>query len=620
MNLKAEIMRLWKPPPILSLSEWADTYAVLSAESSAEMGRWKTIPYQKGIMDEITSPLSERVTVMKSARVGFTKILNHTIGYHAHQDPCPMMIVQPTVEDAKGYSKEEIAPMIRDTPVLRNLFSEVKAKDGSNTILSKQFPGGTLGMVGANSARGFRRVSRRVVLFDETDGYPASTSEGDQIKLGIRRTEYFWNRKIIDGSTPTTKDFSRIEREFLKTDQRRYFVPCPECAHMQYLRWEQMKWQDDDPLTARYQCESCEALIPHSKKRWMVERGEWRATAQTRNKKHVGFHIWAAYSYSPNAGWDNLVEEFLECKQDPEALKTFVNTVLGETWEDDYASKVSAEGLMGRREEYLDELDDGVLLLTAGIDVQGGGGATGERLEVTVWGWGEGEEAWKIHHQEIHGDPMDAAVWAQALKLLQMKWRRVDGVEIGIEQTCVDSGGHATAEVYRFCRDNRALNVVAIKGSSRPAQPPIGRGSAVDLNHKGKTLKGGAMVYMLGTDTIKTTIFGRLKGIETPGPGFIHFGKATTEDYFKQLTAEKQILKRGPNGFPVRAWVKQPNARNEALDCFVYAYAALQMLYRRYSQKTIWSQFRAAIDARALKSELDSEKPAPRRSLNVLGR
>lgn len=619
MSLKTEILRLWAPPKRMTLSEWADTYAVLSAESSAEMGRWRTLPYQKGIMDAFTDPTVERITCMKSARVGWTKCLNHAIGYFAHQDPCPIMLVQPTVEDAEGYSKEEIAPMIRDTPVLRSLFSEVKAKDGSNTILSKQFPGGTLGLVGANSARGFRRVSRRVVLFDETDGYPASTAEGDQIKLGIRRSEYFWNRKIADGSTPTTKDFSRIEREFLKTNQQRYFVPCPDCGHMQYLRWEQMKWEDDDPSTTRYQCEACDSLIPHGKKRWMVERGEWRPTAESRNKKHIGFHIWAAYSYSPNASWENLVEEFIECRDNPEALKTFVNTVLGLPYEDDYASKVSADGLLGRKEPYSDELDDGVLLLTAGVDVQGGGGATGERIAVSIWGWGAGEEAWLVHHTEIHGDPTGSEVWDQLTKLLNSTWRRVDGVEIGVEQTCVDSGGHATAEVYRYCRENRARNIVAIKGSSRPAQPAVGKGSVVDFNYKGRSIKKGAMVYLLGTDTIKTTLFGRLKGVSNPGAGCIHFGAQADMEYFEQLTAEKQILKRGSNGFPVRAWVKQPNARNEALDCAVYAYAALQLLYRRFSQKTIWDQFRLAIDARACKPELESDKPI-RRSFNVLRR
>ena len=279
LELEKRAYAAFKPPKKLTLSEWADEYAYLSAESSAEGGRWHTLPYQKGIMDAITDPNIEQVTVMKSARVGYSKILNHIIAYHIHQDPCGIMVVQPTIEDASGYSKEEIAPMIRDTKVLTNLVSDAKTRDSNNTILQKQFPGGVLSLVGANSARGFRRVSRRIVLFDETDGYPASAgTEGDQIKLGIARTQYFWNRKIVAGSTPTIKDFSRIERLFEQSDQRRYYVPCPDCGHMQYLRWPNMRWEGSDTANVSYACEECGVLIPHNKKRWMVERGEWRPT------------------------------------------------------------------------------------------------------------------------------------------------------------------------------------------------------------------------------------------------------------------------------------------------------------------------------------------------------
>ena len=287
LKLEKTAYLAFKPPKKLSLSQWADNYAYLSAESSAEGGRWRTLPYQKGIMDAITDPNVEQVTVMKSARVGYSKILNHIIAYHIHQDPCPIMVVQPTIEDASGYSKEEVAPFLRDTPCLKGLVSDPKSKDGENTLLQKKFPGGTLSLVGANSARGFRRVSRRIVLFYEVDGYPASAgTEGDQIKLGIRRTEYYWNRKIVAGSTPTIKDFSRIERLFNHTNQMRYYIPCPECGHMKYLKWSNMKWRDNDPDTVAYACEDCGCLIPHSKKRWMVERGEWRATAPG-NPKHV---------------------------------------------------------------------------------------------------------------------------------------------------------------------------------------------------------------------------------------------------------------------------------------------------------------------------------------------
>jgi len=588
-SLVLDALEGFRPPEKLTLSQWADKFAFLSAESSAEAGRWHTLPYQKGIMDAVTDPRVEQITVMKSARVGYTKILNHAIAFHIHQDPCPIMLIQPTIEDAQGYSKEEIAPMLRDTPVLAGLVSDAKAKDGANTILQKQFPGGTLSLVGANSPRGFRRVSRRVVLFDEVDGYPPSAgTEGDQIKLGIRRSEYYWNRKIIAGSTPTVKDFSRIERMFGETDQRRYFVPCPDCNHKQYLKWANMRWSNNDPSTAAYCCESCGVLIPHSKKRWMVENGEWLATAPG-NGRHIGFHIWAAYSYSPNATWPHLVEEFLEAKTNPEALKTWVNTVLGETWEEDYASKIGADALLERCEAYEpDVLPAGALALTAGVDVQD------NRLAVSVWGWGRDEEGWLIHHQEIFGDPARAEVWKQLDEVVLREWPHELNGKLRPDVVAIDSGGHMTNEVYQYARERGRQGVVAIKGSSQRGKPPIGKASKVDLNSAGKSLKRGASVYPVGGDTIKTTLFGRLRHNEI-GPGFLHFHNETGTEYFEQLTAEKQAL-RFVKGFPVREWVKKPSARNEALDCLVYAYAALNLMYQRYDRRTIWDQLERRLE------------------------
>ena len=575
----------FKPPKKLTLSEWADEYAYLSAESSAEGGRWHTLPYQKAMMDAITDPKIEQVTVMKSARVGYSKILNHIIAYHIHQDPCGIMVVQPTIEDAAGYSKEEIAPMIRDTKVLTNLVSDAKTRDSNNTILQKQFPGGVLSLVGANSARGFRRVSRRIVLFDETDGYPASAgTEGDQIKLGIARTQYFWNRKIVAGSTPTIKDFSRIERLFEQSDQRRYYVPCCHCGHMQYLRWPNMRWQDDDPLTASYACEECGALIPHSKKRWMVERGEWRAT-QPGNGRHAGFHIWAAYSYSPNAEWSNLVEEFLLSKNDPEQLKTWINTTLGECWEDEYASKVGAEGLMERaaNEKYEKGVPPKeVLMLSLGCDVQD------DRLSMSLWGIGRNEEMYLVDRKVIYGSPARADLWKQMDEVLMDKYKNEDGVELKIDSAAIDTGGHFTQEVYQYVRERSHLGLIGIKGMGQKGKPPIGKPTKVDINFSGKALRKGVQLFPVGVDTIKTTLHNRLKDAEL-GDGYIHFYPTITTDYFQELTAERQVL-RYKHGYQERVWVKKSNARNEALDEMVYAYAAFCRFRQRYDRRTIWDQ------------------------------
>lgn len=556
-------------------------------------------------MDAITNPKIEQITVMKSARVGYSKILNHVAAFHIHQDPCPIMIVQPTIEDAQGYSKEEIAPMLRDTPCLKGVVSEAKSKDGANTILQKQFPGGSLSLVGANSPRGFRRVSRRVVLFDEIDGYPPSAgTEGDQIKLGIRRTEYYWNRKIVSGSTPTVKDFSRVERMFQQGDQRRYFCPCPDCGHMQYLKWANIKWRDDDPSTASYACEGCGVWIPHAKKRWMVERGEWRPTAPG-NGKHVSFHIWAAYSYSPNATWPNLVEEFLDAKNDAEQLKTFVNTVLGETWEDEYASKVGADALVDRASTEVyrhGEVPSEALLLTIGCDVQE------DRLSLSVWGWGREEEGWLIDRVKIYGDPHRAEVWKQLDEILQTPYPGDGDRRLKPMVVAIDSGGHHTAEVYQYARERQNLGVVAIKGMSQKNKPPIGKPTKVDLNAQGKTLKKGAQVFPVGSDTIKSLLFGRLKHNE-PGAGYLHFYPTTEVDYFEELTAEKQIM-RFRNGFPERVWVKKSSARNEALDELVYAYAALNRVYQIKDRRTLWDQMEKAPEERKERRTSNSSRKA----------
>lgn len=573
----------------MTLSQWADEFAVLSAESSAEAGRWHTIPYQKGIMDAITDPKIEEIWVMKSARVGFTKILNHCIGYHIHQDPCSMMLVQPTIEDAEGYSKEEIAPMIRDTPVLNKLVSDAKSRDGDNTILAKKFPGGVLGMVGANSPRGFRRVSRRIVLFDEVDGYPVSGAgdEGDQIKLGKKRSEYFWNRKIIGGSTPTIKDVSRIEALFLSADQRRYFVPCPHCEHKQYLKWANLKWPEDRPLDAFYVCEKNGCVIEHAHKRWMIHNGEWIATAPGDGKK-VSFHIWAAYSLSPNASWGILAKEFIESRGDAQLLKTFINTAMGETWEEEYSAKMTSDDLSNRAELYNDGVAPaGVFLVTAGVDVQD------NRFEITRYGWGRGEESWVLSHKVIFGDPSRSEIWKQLDEALDESIPHETAHDLKIRAACIDSGGHYTHEVYQFCRERKAKNYLAIKGQSQRGKPVIGAPTKVDINYKGQVMKTGGLVYPVGGDTAKDVIYARLKHSE-PGPGYIHFHTQLPPEFFQQITAEKKIT-RYVKGFPVKEWTKKPGTRNEALDCGVYAYAAFQFILSQYNRTTFWDQMEKKI-------------------------
>ena len=386
------------------------------------------------------------------------------------------------------------------------------------------------------------------------------------------------------GSTPTIKDFSRIEKMFLQTSQMRYYVPCPECNHMQYLKWPNMRWRDNDPDTVAYACESCSCLIPHTKKRWMVERGEWRPTAPG-NKKHLGFHIWAAYSYSPNASWSNLVEEFLQSKDDPEQLKTWINTILGEVWEESAASKVSADGLMERAgaETYKQGIPPKeVLTLCLGCDVQD------DRLSMSLWGLGRNEEMYLIDRKVIYGSPARADLWKQMDEVLMSEYINEDGKKMKIDSAAIDTGGHFTQEVYQYVRERGQLGLIGIKGMGQKGKPPLGRPSKVDINFSGKALKRGVQLFPVGVDVIKSTLHNRLKDAE-PGEGYIHFYPTITNDYFQELTAERQVL-RYKHGYQERIWVKKSDARNDALDEFVYAYAAWQRLLQKYDRRTIFDQ------------------------------
>lgn len=570
-----------RPPPRLTVSEWADRYAFLSPETSAEAGKFRAFGYQVGMMDAVTDPAVRQVTVMKSARVGYTKVIDHVVGYFIHQDPSPILVVQPRVEDAEDYSRSEIAPMLRDTPVLAEIAGDLKAKDSNQRVLKRSFRNGaSVSFVGANSPGGFRRITARIIAFDEVDGYPADGAgmEGDQIALGTKRSESFWNRKIILGSTPTIKSLSRIEKAWAESDQRRYHVACPHCGHEQVLKWQNLHWSKDvddagkttrhHPETAHFVCEAKGCVIEEHDKPEMVDSGRWIAEAPSNG--HAGFHIWAAYSLFPNAAWRHLVEEFLRVHKDPALLQTFVNLVLGETWEEP-AEKVDPHKLNTRAEPYgpLD-LPNGVLALTAGVDVQD------NRLEVQIIGWGAGEESWPVVYDVLHGDPAQQTVWSSLDDLLKEEFRAEDGRVLRVRGACIDTGGHHAERVYAFCRTRQMRRVYAVKGmaGARPIWPK--RASRSKTNN---------IVFSVGVDTAKDAIYGRLR-IAGPGPGYVHFpaDDAFDDQYFAQLTAER-VVTRYRQGRPYRVWEVTKGVRNEALDTFVYALAALKSLPIRLDRK-----------------------------------
>ena len=549
----------WTPPKNLKISDWADHYRKLSPESSAEAGQWRTdrAEYQREIMDAFNEPDIQRIIFMKSAQVGATEILLNVIGYYIDQDPAPMLIMQPTLAMAQAFSKDRLATMIRDSDKIRDCVKDARSRDSGNTVLSKKFAGGNLNIVGSNSASGLASRPIRIVLADETDRYESSAgTEGDPISLATKRTTTFWNKKIYMCSTPTIKGLSRIETAFEESDKRYYNVPCPECNTKQILKWKNVIWDEDKPETAAYACQECGAVINESKKQWMLKNGEWIATVPKSDT--AGFHI--SELYSVWSTWADMAKNFLEAKKQPEMLKTWINTALGESWEEQ-GDTVEYETLLERRLNYDNSaIPEEVLVIVAGCDTQK------DRIEVTLTGFGRNYEAWVIDHLIFWGDPNANNVWQDLDAFLKKRFKTESERIIPISCTCIDSGGLSTNQVYQFTKPRQARRIFAVKGLSVAGKPIANKPTFVGKNK--------AVLYGIGTDSAKEAIFARLT--TDVDKTTLHFPSDVDEEYFKQLTAEKRVAKfvRGRKSL---VW-KQIRPRNEALDCLVYCFAAIYIL------------------------------------------
>tara|TARA_R110002049_G_scaffold194202_2_gene363078 strand:- start:1297 stop:3099 length:1803 start_codon:yes stop_codon:yes gene_type:complete len=551
--------KVFRPPPDLKISEWADSHRRLSPENSAEAGQWNTTraEYQREIMDTFNDPDIQRIVVMTSSQVGKTELVLNAIAYYMDQDPSPLLVVQPTLAMAQSFSKDRLAAMIRDSKKIKDLVLEAKSRDSGNTVLHKKFPGGHLSLVGSNSAAGLASRPIRVLLLDEVDRYELSAgSEGSPVDLAIARTKTFWNRKIYMCSTPTIKGISKIEAAFEESDKRFFMVPCPECKIKQRLIWKNVVWDEDKPETATYVCEDCGSVIDESKKPWMLKHGEWKAT--TTSSDTAGFHI--SELYSPWSSWASMAQNFLEAKKMPEMLKTFINTSLGESWEEQ-GDGVEHEGLLARRLNYDGlSLPEDILIATCGVDTQK------DRLEAQVMGWGKNYEAWVIEYKVFWGDPNAVNVWNELDLYLKSRFKTESGRSIRISATCIDSGGHHSQKVYSFTKPRQGRRIFAIKGASVAGKPIVSKPTFVGKNQ--------TALYSVGTDTAKENIFARLNAEDDETT--LHFPFDLGEEYFKQLTAEKRITKwiRGRKSL---AW-KQIRPRNEALDVTVYNFAAIYIL------------------------------------------
>lgn len=562
-EVAARALRALVPPPRIRMSAWIEAHVVLPAGVSAQPGRVQLWPFQRDLADAIGDPGIERVSVLKSARVGYSSLLVGALAAFVANDPAPILVVVPTESDARTFIVAGVEPVLAASPAVADALADDREEGRRNTLLARRFPGGSLRVVAAKAPRNLRAHTARVLFLDEVDGME-TTAEGSPVLLAEKRTLSFANRKIVLGSTPTREDTSLVLRAWAQSDQRVFEVPCPECGAFAEIVWVQIVWDQGRPETARRRCPDCGVDTGEELKPAMVAAGRWRAT-RPEVQGHAGFRLNALVSPHANAAWGRLAAEFLAAKDDPATLMVFVNTVLGEPWRGE-GEELDQADLAARAEPW--GLEAGVpaeaLALTAGVDVQR------DRLEATVLGWGADGAAFVVGHAVLWGQWDEPGVWSDLDALLGRRWAHALGGAIGLDAVAIDAGDGVTmAAVLAFAAPRTRRRVVAIKGAAGFSRPLIERASS---KPKPGTTRRRPPLWIVGVDTAKMWLFDRLAR-----PGLVRFSAELPPMWYEQLTSERGVV-RMRRGTPVRSFERIPGRQAEALDATVYAIAARQLV------------------------------------------
>lgn len=570
------------PPEKISLSEWADKYRVLPAESSSEPGRWRNsrVEYMRYIQDCLSNPEVEQVTLMSSVQIGKTETQFNSIFYFADQNAGSMMALFSTQDMARDYSKTRMSPSADLMPQVRDKLGTAKTRSSNNTISLKRWRGGYLKLTGANSPTEVSGKPIKILLCDEVDRYREHSLEGNVFDRAKDRTTAFpFDKKIFVTSTPTTKGFSIVCEEFEKGEKHYFHVPCPRCGFRHRLVFGNVKWGGNDHESARFVCPECKGLFDDFEKNRAVQLGEWvieRPLRKSIQRRHFSFHLSALYS--PWKSLSDIVKAYIESKNDSVKFKGFVNTILGDVFEEgDFT--ITENDMSARMERYDAEVPERVLILTSGADTQP------DRIEAELVGWGAGEESWSLDYQVFFGDPnikegFEGSPWdayTEWRRRVRTNWR---GIDFPVHHSCIDSGGHNTQAVYQYVKAHRGERVFAIRGVGGEGKPFVG---GANRKLSGKRGIRPVDVYNVGVDSIKSLIYNRLT-LEKAGAGYSHFPIGRHEEYFRQLLAERQKTVIDKRGRLKVVWVVLSGRRNEALDCRVYAFAALVLANPAYDR------------------------------------
>ena len=606
--------RALKPDPLLKLSEWSEQHRYLSSKASAEAGKWrnKRTPYLVKIMDCLSGHSeTNEVDLIKGAQIGGTEVGLNFVGYVISEVPAPMMMVQPGLDALKKVSKMRLSPLIEASPKIKNKISENKSRDSSNSMFVKEFEGGILMLASANSAASLRSMPIKYLFLDEVDGYPLDVDgEGSPIELAEARTRTFSEtKKVFKCSTPTIKGASAIEDAFESSNRHYYHVPCPHCEKKQKLEFQNLKWEKGEFNTVGYFCVHCGEEIKEHHKTYMLEEGEWISEDPDRGFKKMGFHISSLYSPLGWLSWAGIAEKWEAAQGNTTKLKVFINTILGQTWEE------NGEAPDWRRlYECADDRELAVVpmeacVITQAADVQA------DRIECHVVAYGRNGEKWTIDYLTFPGDTSvisneDNSPWQRMSDQINREYEHASGSFLPIKLTAIDSG-YQTQTVYEFVRKFSRNKVVAIKGfDNRPVA--VSQPSDVEVRINGKKYRRGAQVWPLGSSVLKTELYGVLK-LQKPTKeelekfgyprGYWHFPKMP-EDFFKQITAEQLFAKKLPNGHTKYVWQKI-HERNEVLDTAVYNMACAEILGIKTWSTKKWDRLASLVGAKFEYSDKD---------------
>jgi len=571
-----EWLSIFKPRPKPKLSEFMTVHG-----RTDDGRRIRPFPFQADMADAFPDPETEQVTVRKSSRIGYSTILQCFVAWRIRYDPARSLIYQPTIDDAEKFSRDDLDPVLQ-WPIVREV-ATFKPRHADNQIRAKRYKGGWIQIKGANSPKEFRRVTADDVFLEECDGYPwAAREEGDPARLAFKRNLTSPRRFRAAGSTPKVKGFSRIDALFEQGSQEYRYVPCPQCGHMQVMVFGDgtgpgIRWTPkENPTTAWYRCENgCD--IAEADKAWMDEQGEWRAHNPIAFPRHRSFHIWAAYSQHPGAAWIEIAREFMEVRHDPNLLRTFVNQVLGEAWQE-RGEAPEWERLYDRREMAMPigKPPAWAGFLVGAADVQR---AAGGRIELDIWAFGSGRRRALIDHIVVEGSIADKATWSKLDTEIARTWTSADGRSLKLARVGIDSGdGENTQFVYAWARRNPG-KVMALKGRDKLAvSQPVAGPTWVDVTIGGRKIQKGVKLWTVGTSLLKLELYGQLQ-LEPPRnaeeeypEGYIYLPDGVSDEWVKQLVAEQLVTVKLRNGRVRREW-KQTRDRNEALDNAVYARA-----------------------------------------------